>query len=73
MSEEIEAIKDAIQLNKESLLEQILSYLEIDEISEEKFQDLLMIIEKEDTLRFKYMKALESQEVIESVLKDKLI
>ncbi len=73
MSEEIEAIKDAIQLNKESLLEQILSYLEIDEISEEKFQDLLSIIEKEDTLRFKYMKALESQEVIESVLKDKLI
>lgn len=73
MSEEIEALKDAIQLNKESLLEQILSYLEIDEISEEKFQYLLTIIEKEDNLRFKYMKALESQEVIESVLKDKLI
>jgi hypothetical protein len=73
MSEEIDALKDAIRLSRENLLENILAYLKIEEINEDDFQVLLELIEKEDLLRFKYAKALESQEVIESVLKDKLI
>ena len=73
MSEEIDALGEAIRLSRENLLENILAYLKVDEIPEEDFQNLLTLIEKEDELRFKYSKALESQVVIEHVLKDKLI
>lgn len=73
MSEEIDALNDAISLSRENLLESILAHLQINEINESDFQQLLALIEKEDKLRFKYSKALESQEVIEKVLKDKLI
>jgi hypothetical protein len=72
MSEEIEALKDAIHLSREKLLEDILAHLKINEIDESVFQVLIEVIEKEDEKRFKYSKALESQEVIEYVLKNKL-
>ncbi len=72
MSDEIQALKDAIRLSRENLLESILAHLQIDEIEESSFQQLLDLIEKEDALRFKYTKALESQEVIDYVLKNKL-
>lgn len=72
MSEEIAALKDAIHLSRENLLEAILAHLQIEEINEESFQQLIALIEKEDELRFKYSKALESQEVIDYVLKNKL-
>ncbi len=73
MSEEIDALNDAIRLNREKLLENILAYLKIDEINEDDFQNLVGLIKNEDDLRFKYTKALESQEVIEHVLKNKLL
>ena len=72
MSDEISALKDAIHLSRENLLEAILAHLHIHEINEKNFQQLLTLIEDEDKLRFKYTKALESQEVIDYVLKNKL-
>ena len=73
MSEEIENIKAGIEHNRVELLNTILNKLGYAELDESKFQELLDIIEKEDEIRYKYTQALNSQEVIESVLKDGLI
>ena len=53
MSEEIDALNDAIRLNRETILENILAYLKIDEINEDDFQNLVGLIKNEDDLRFK--------------------
>jgi len=73
MSEEIEALKDAIQLDRENLLNEILSKLGYTEFDEKTYQELLSLIEQSDRKRFKYSKALEGQEVVEKVLKDRLV
>ena len=73
MSEETEALREAIQLERENLLNQILQRLGYTELDENVFQDLLMLIEASDSKRFKVSKALEGQEVVEKVLKDRLV
>lgn len=73
MSEETEALREAIQLEKENLLNDILGKLGYSEIDENLFQELLDLIEGADAKRFKYAKALEGQQVIEKVLKDRLV
>jgi hypothetical protein len=73
MSEEIEALTEAIQLEKENLLNLILERLGYTEVGEDLFQELLQMIEAADAKRFKYSKALEGQQVVEKVLKDRLV
>ncbi|MCB9196922.1 MAG: hypothetical protein H6600_00540 [Flavobacteriales bacterium] len=73
MSEEIEALKNAIEISREQLTEDILAHLGIAELPEEIFNQIVLLIEKSDEKRFKYTKALESQEVVEFFLKDKLV
>ncbi len=73
MSQETEALIEAIQLEKENLLNLILEKLGYVEVDEDLFQDLLQMIETADAKRFKYSKALEGQLVVEKVLKDRLV
>ena len=73
MSEEIEALTEAIQLEKENLLNLILERLGYAEVDEDLFQDLLQLIDAADAKRFKYSKALEGQKVVDKVLKDRLV
>lgn len=70
---EIEALKEAIHINRENLLNDLLATLNFDEINEGVFQELLKLIEQADGNTIKLTKALEAQEVIEKVLKDRLI
>ena len=70
---EIEALKEAIHINRENLLNDLLAVLNFDEINEGVFQELLKLIEQADGNTIKLTKALEAQEVIEKVLKDRLI
>ena len=70
---EISALKEAIFLNRENLLNDLLATLNYKEINEDLFQELLTLIEKSDLDTIKYNKALEAQEVIDSVLKDGLV
>ncbi len=73
MSEVTDALKNAIELNREEFLNTLLERLGYSEISEEVFQELLTIIRENDSKRYKYIQALESQEVIDKVLQDRLI
>jgi cell division protein FtsX len=70
---EILALKEALVLNRENLLNDLLAALNYDEINEQSFQDLIQIIEQAETNTVKLSKALEAQEVIDKVLKDGLI
>ncbi len=73
MSQDIEVIKNAIELNRQQMLEDVLAHLGIDEINEGIFEDLIDIVNSADAQRLKYLKALESQQVVEHFLKDKLV
>mgnify|MGYP005670244555 CR=1 FL=1 len=73
MSQEIEIINEAIDLNRQNLVEAILAHLGIEEIDEKTFQELLVMVEYADMDRMKYLKALQTQEVVEHFLKDKLV
>ena len=73
MSEEIEALHEAVHLERENLLNLILERLGYNELDEQMFQELLVLIEETDKKRFKLSKALEGQEVVEKVLKDRLV
>jgi len=70
---EITALKEALILNRENLLNDILATLNYNEISEQLFQELLLLMKKNDLDTVKLTKALEAQEVIDSVLKDGLV
>lgn len=70
---EIEALKEALILNRENLLNDLLAALNYDEINEQVFQLLIQVIEQSDLTTVKLTKALEAQEVIDKVLKDGLI
>lgn len=69
---EIEALKNTIELNRQGLLDSILINLDIEEIDEKKFDLLMEILEDFDVKRDRYIKALEGQIVVDAVLKDKL-
>ena len=69
---DLEALKNTIELNRQELLDKILMSLGIEEIDESHFEEMLGILNNSDLLRDRYLKALEAQEVIELVLKDKL-
>ena len=43
------------------------------EVEEDVFQDLLQLVDGSDAKRFKYSKALEGQQVVDKVLKDRLV
>lgn len=73
MSEELDVIQNAIELNRQQLVEELLAKLGIEEINENTFQELVALVEKSDITRHKYLKALESQQVVEHFLKDKLV
>ncbi len=70
---EILALKEALVLNRENLLNDLLAALNYDEINEQLFQALTQLIEQAETNTVKLTKALEAQEVIDKVLKDGLI
>jgi hypothetical protein len=70
---DIEIIKNAIHLNRQQLLDELLSTLGVDEIDETLFQEMLECISRYDQERFRLNKALEGQEIVDTVLKDKLL
>ena len=69
---EIEALREALLLNRENLLNDLLAALNFDEINESIFIELLALIEQADRKTIQLTKALEAQEIIEKVLKDRL-
>jgi hypothetical protein len=73
VSQDIEIIKSAIELNRQKMVESLLAHLGVEEINEAIFQELIDIVEDADVERLKYLKALESQQVVEHFLKDKLV
>jgi len=72
MSEETEALANAIHLSREELINDILFKLGFEDVADDLFQELVSLVKEEDTKRFKYSQALQSQEIVESVLKDRL-
>lgn len=73
MSDEVNALKEAIQLSKENMLNDLLDTLGYTEIDQNVFAGLLEIIDQHEAQRFKYMKALEGQEVVDHYMKNKLV
>jgi len=72
MNEEIQALKEAISLNRENALSSILDAIDIVEIDEDLFQELMDTLESFDKEHIRLNQALESQTVIDRVLKNKL-
>lgn len=72
MNEEIKALQEAIALNRENALSSILDTIDIVEIDEDLFQELLDVLASFDAEFIRLNQALESQDVIDRVLKNKL-
>lgn len=72
MNEEIKALQEAIALNRENALSSILDTIDIVEIDEDLFQELMDVLASFDSEFIRLNQALESQDVIDRVLKNKL-
>ena len=70
-SPEIDALREAIRLNRENLLNDLLLYLGFNKIDEARFQEMLQLIEDAEKKSVKLSEALSAQEVIDKVLKNK--
>ena len=68
----VENLNQAISIQEEDLLNSLLSTLNINKIDETNFQKMLDIIKSSNKEIFRILKALESQEIIDYVLKNKL-
>tara|TARA_B100000674_G_scaffold434149_1_gene392972 strand:- start:289 stop:525 length:237 start_codon:yes stop_codon:yes gene_type:complete len=68
----INALKEAISLHQETLLNDLLLIAGIEEIDEKTYQKMLHKIKEEDPKLIKLLKSLETQEIIELVLTNKL-
>ena len=68
----IALLKDSISNLQENLLDDILTQLDIAELSEETYQLLLTNMKNSNIELFKISKALEAQEVIDYVLSNKI-
>tara|TARA_B100001939_G_scaffold344488_1_gene358995 strand:- start:346 stop:582 length:237 start_codon:yes stop_codon:yes gene_type:complete len=68
----INALKEAISLHQETLLNDLLLIAGIEEIDEKTYQKMLQKIKEEDPKLIKLLKSLETQEIIELVLTNKL-
>ena len=71
-SEEINILKDAIFENQKELIGKLMALVEIYEIEEELFQRMLKQLNQYTKKTFRLAKALESQEIIDYVLTNKL-
>ena len=69
---EISDLKEAIFENKKEVIGNLLSVLKIYEIEEELFQRMLQHLGDYSQKTFRLAKALESQEIIDYVLTNKL-
>ena len=68
----INALKEAISIHQETLLNDLLLIAGIEEIDEKTYQKMLQKIKEEDPKLIKLLKSLETQEIIELVLTNKL-
>ena len=68
----INALKEAISLHQETLLNDLLLIAGIEEIDENTYQKMLQKIKEADPKLIKLLKSLEAQEIIEHVLTNKL-
>ena len=68
----INALKEAISLHQETLLNDLLLIAGIEEIDEKTYQKMLQKIKEEYPKLIKLLKSLETQEIIELVLTNKL-
>ena len=68
----INALKEAISLHQETLLNDLLLIAGIEEIDEKTYQKMLQKIKEEDPKLIKLLKSLETQEIIELVVTNKL-
>lgn len=70
---DIYMLSQAIDLNRQELIDKILFILEFEEVDVAVFDEIMTVLNAQDQIRDKYLKALEAQVVIDAVLKDKLI
>ena len=68
----INLLRESIISVQENLLNEILRFLNISEISEEKYQQLFAKMNESNIELFKISKALEAQEIIDHVFKNKI-
>ena len=68
----INALKEAISLHQKNLLNDLLLIAGIEEIDEKTYQKMLQKIKEEDPKLIKLLKSLETQEIIELVVTNKL-
>ncbi len=71
-NEEINILKDAIFENQKELIGELMALMDIYEIEEELFQRMLKQLNKHTQKTFRLAKAIESQEIIDYVLTNKL-
>ncbi len=71
-SEEINALKEAVFENQKELIGEIIGILDVYEIEEELFQRMLKQLNNYTQKTFRLAKAIESQEIIDHVLTNKL-
>jgi hypothetical protein len=72
LSEEINTLKEAIFENQKELIGELMGLLDIYEIEEELFQRMIKQLNYHTKKTFRLAKAIESQEIIDYVLTNKL-
>ena len=68
----IDSLKEAISLHHENLLNKLLIIAKIDEIDEKIYQKMLQKIKDTNPELIRLLKSLETQEIIDHVLTNKL-
>ncbi len=68
MSDEIEALKEAVRINREQVIEDLLISIGFTDMDHNRFEQLISILEEHELRQFKITRALESQQIIEHVL-----
>jgi hypothetical protein len=69
---DLEILHNALAHNRQQMLDELLAHLGIDEIDAVFFAELLDVMAQYDAKRDRILKALEGQEIVDFVLKDKL-
>ena len=67
-SEELEILREKIQLIQDELIQNLLGYVQVYELEEDVYQKMITLINQYTKSAFRITKAIEAQEIIELVL-----